>query len=111
KLLISPDLAPDNMKSRFRSLIHNLPTQAIEKVDVVIAPSRAAAARLIVARHTGDFVKRWSRTQQAKYIRTLVRSDNTIEEVAKDVQMTPGEIRNFLSTDKMMQLAHVAPIS
>ena len=91
KLLNSPDPAPDNMKGKFRSLIHNLPTEAIEKVEVVLAPSRAAA-HAIVARHTGDVVKRWSRTQQAKYIRTLVGGDQTIEDVADEVQMTPGEV-------------------
>jgi ParB-like chromosome segregation protein Spo0J len=111
KLLNSPDLAPDNMKSKFRSLIHNLPKQAIESAEVVVAPSRAAAARLIVARHTGEVVKRWSRAQQAKYIRTLVQAGQTIEEVAAEVQMAPGDIRNFLRTDTMIQLAHVTPVT
>lgn len=111
KLLNSPDMAPDHMKGKFRSLIHNLPKQAIEEAEVVLAPSRAAAAPLIVARHTGDVVKRWSRAQQAKYIRTLVQGDQTIEDVAKAVQMTPSEVRNFLRTDTMLQLAHVAPVS
>jgi hypothetical protein len=111
KLLESPDLAPDNMIGKFRSLIHNIAPQAIEKAEVVVAPSRAAAARLIVARHTGDVVKRWSPAQQAKYIRTLVKDDHTIEEVAAEVQMTPGEIRDFLRTDTMIQLAHIAVVT
>ncbi len=111
KLLDSPDLAPDKLISKFRSLNLNLSPQAIEKVEVVVAPTRGAAARLIVARHTGDVVKRWSRAQQAKYIRTLVKNDQTIEEVANEVQMTAGDIRNFLRTDTMIQLAHVAPIT
>lgn len=111
KLLDSPDLAPDRLIGKFRSLSHNIAPQAIERVEVVLAPSRAAAARLIVARHTGDVVKRWSRAQQAKYIRTLVKEDHTIEDVAIEVQMTPGDIRNFLRTDTMIQLAHVAPVT
>ncbi|MFL5330320.1 MAG: hypothetical protein ACJ8C4_15575 [Gemmataceae bacterium] len=111
KLLISPDLAPDAAIGKFRALTHNISQQAIEKVEVVLAPSRTAAARLIVARHTGDVVKRWSRAQQAKYIRTLVAGDQTIEQVAAEVQMTSGEIRNFLRTDTMIQLAQVSRIS
>lgn len=41
-------------------------------------------------------------------IRTLVQEDQTIEDVAAQIQMTPGEIRNFIRTDTMIQLAHVA---
>ena len=60
--------------------------------------------RSIVARHTGDAVKRWSPVQQARYIRTLVKPGHTIEEVADDIRLKAGEIRNFLKTDTMMQL-------
>ena len=108
KLLNSPELAPEKVRGKFRALTHNVSVQSIEKVEMVVVPSRAAAARLIVARHTGDVVKRWSRAQQAKYIRTLVQGDLTIEEVAAQIQLTPGDIRNFLKTDTMIQLAHVA---
>lgn len=111
KLLDSPDLAPDKMVSKFRTLSHGIAPQAIEKVEVVLAPSRAAAARLIVARHTGEVVKRWSRVQQAKYIRTLVNGEQTIEEVAAEVQMTPGDIQKFLRTDTMIHLAHIASVT
>jgi hypothetical protein len=93
KLLHSPDLAPENHVERFRNLSNKIDPHAIEKVEVVIAPSRAAAARLIVARHTGDSVKRWSPVQQARYIRTLVKPGHTIEEVAEDIKLTAGEIR------------------
>jgi len=111
KLLDSPDLAPDHMIAKFRALSHNIGPQAIEKAEVVLAPSRTAAARLIVARHTGDVVKRWSPAQQAKYIRTLVKEGQTIEDVAAEVRMTPGDIRDFLRTDTMIHLAHVASAS
>lgn len=111
KLLDSPDLAPDNRIAKFRSLSHNIAPQVIEKAEVVVVPSRTAAARLIVARHTGDVVKRWSRAQQAKYIRTLVKEGQTIEDVAPEVQMTPGEIKKFLCTDTMIRLAHVAAVT
>jgi len=48
--------------------------------------------------------------QQARYIRTLVKPGHTVEEVAEDIKLTAGEIRNFLRTDTMMQLAHVMPL-
>jgi hypothetical protein len=88
-----------------------LPAQAIEKAEVVVAPSRAAAASLIVARHTGNVVKPWLPAQQAKYIRTLVQEGQTIEEVAAQIQMPVAKIRDNLRTDTMIQLAHVAPVT
>ena len=48
--------------------------------------------------------------QQARYIRTLVKPGHTIEEVADDIRLKAGEIRNFLKTDTMMQLAHLMPL-
>jgi ParB-like chromosome segregation protein Spo0J len=57
KLLDSPDLAPDNLISKFRSLSLNIAPQAIERAEVVLAPSRGAAAGLIVARHTFKVAK------------------------------------------------------
>jgi hypothetical protein len=111
KLLHSPDLAPEAQIERFRSLSNKVDQKVIEKVEVVFAPSRSVAARLIVARHTGDAVKRWSPAQQAKYIRTLVKPGHTIEEVAEDIKLPVAEIRSFLRRDTMMRLAHLMPIA
>jgi hypothetical protein len=111
KLLQSPDLAPDKLIEKFRNLSNKIPQQAIQKVEIVIAPSRSAAARLIVARHAGDSLRRWSTAQQARFIRTLVEDGKlTIEEAAAEIQMSPGDIRNFLRTDTMIRLAYVMPL-
>jgi hypothetical protein len=110
KLLLGPDFAPPNWVEKFRNLSNKIDPHLIEKVEIVTAPSRAAAARVIVARHTGDAIRRWSPAQQARFIRTLVKGDVTIEDVAEDIKLTPGEIREFLRTDTMIQLAHVMPL-
>jgi hypothetical protein len=110
KLLHSPDLGPEPFVEKFRTLSNKIDPRSIEKVEVVFAPTRAAAARLIVARHTGDAVRRWSPAQQARYIRTLVKPGHTIEEVAEDIKLSVSEIRDFLRTDTMMQLAHIMPL-
>jgi hypothetical protein len=110
KLLHSPDVAPPNWVEKFRNLSNKLDPHLIEKVEIVTAPSRAAAARVIVARHTGEAIRRWSPAQQARFIRTLVKGDLTIEEVAEDIKLSPGEIREFLRTDTMFRLAHIMPL-
>jgi hypothetical protein len=110
KLLHSPDLAPPQYVERFRHLSNKIGPQAIQKVEVVLAPSRSAAARLIVARHAGDSLRRWSTAQQARFIRTLVDGNLTIEEAAQEIQMSPGDVRDYLRTDTMIRLALVMPL-
>ena len=56
KLLLNPELAPDNYQKRIRQ--HAAGNQhPIQKVQVVLAPSRNAAVPLIIARHNGEAVK------------------------------------------------------
>ena len=45
KLLHSPGLAPEVDVERFRNLSNKIDPRAIEKVEVVVSPSRTAAAR------------------------------------------------------------------
>ena len=105
KLIESPDLAPPTLVEKFRALRSKI--GPIQKAEIVTAPTRSAAARLIVARHAGDSLRRWLPAQQARFIRTLVDGNLTIEEAAQEIKMTPGEIRNFLRMDTMLRLAYV----
>jgi hypothetical protein len=111
KLLDSPDIAPNKDIERFRHLKNKIAPQLIEKVKVVFAPSREAAAPLIVARHTTNVVQPWTPAQQAKYIRTLVKPGHTIEDVAKEIGMTRGEILENIKTDTMIRVAQVMPLT
>lgn len=110
KLLESPDLAPDAKIKAFSVLKAQIPPQNVEKVDVVLAPSREAAAPLISDRHTGTAQRKWLRVQQAKFIRTQVGPGHTIDDVAKLLGMTRGEILESLRVDTMLQVASVMPL-
>lgn len=108
KLIESPDLAPANMVDKFRVLRSKI--GPIQKAEIVTAPTRSAAARLIVARHAGDSLRRWLPAQQARFIRTLVDGNMTIEEAAQEIKMSAGDIRNYLRMDTMLRLAYLMPL-
>ncbi len=105
RCLINPDAAPEAYKKKFRSLANDMDATTIEKVPVVFAPSRKAAAPLIAARHTITQVSKWSPIQQARYYRALVQSGLTIEEAAKAGRRTPSEVAAFLRSDLMYEVA------
>jgi hypothetical protein len=105
KLIDSPEKAPEAQVKKFRLLKERIPPQNIEKAKVSIAPSREAAAPVIVNRHTGNSLHRWQPGQQAKYIRTLVGPGYTIDDVAKSIGMSRSEIVKNLRTDTMLQVA------
>lgn len=105
KLLISQEAAPDASKRRFKELADNMDLFAIEKVPVVFAPSRKAAAPLIANRHTITQIQTWSPVQQARYFRSLVDAGTSVAEVARAVGFTQGHVAEFLRSDLMYQVA------
>lgn len=109
-LLDNPDLAPDGETRKFKSLRELISPQAIEKARVVIAPSREAAAPLILARHSGDAVRRWQRGQQAKYIRSLLPPGHTVKDLADRIGESEAEIVKSLRLDTMYHLAQTMPV-
>ena len=68
KLLLSPETAPEqSWERRFRALANRIDPNAVRKVKVIRAPSREAAAPVIMSRHTRSQVERWSPVMQAKF--------------------------------------------
>ncbi|MCC6553652.1 MAG: hypothetical protein IT372_11615 [Polyangiaceae bacterium] len=105
KLLLSPELAPDDQQKRFQLLKHRVDPKRIREVPVLFAPSREAAAPLIISRHTERAVKSWLPMQQAKYIRSLAAPDMAIEDLAKLLGMDRAALVDNLRTDAMYQIA------
>lgn len=105
KLLLSPDLAPEDRIKRFRLLQGKVSPDSLRQVRVIVAPSREAAAPLIVNRHTGTGVERWKPAQQARYFRTFTEGGMSIEDVAAHLGVKQGELRDNLRTDTMYRIA------
>lgn len=106
KLLINPELAPDEKAAKsFRMLSNKIALDAIDKVATIYAPSREAAAPLIMQKHTRQQVERWSTLMQASFYKSLAESGQSLEALAEEYGRPPSEIAGFLRTDTMYAIA------
>lgn len=105
KLLISPDGAPDKEVKKFRRLSEQFDTDTIKKIEILTAPSRAAAAPLIMGKHTKPEVQMWRPIMKAKFYSRLLDTGQTIDEIAREDGTTPSEVARFLQSYGMYQVA------
>lgn len=105
KLLLSPAFAPEEFQRKFQLLQSGASIDDFKKVKVLIAPSREAAAPLIIDRHTHTGVSRWERAQQAKYLRTLMKPGVSIDDVASKYGIPRSDLIDALKTDTMYKIA------
>lgn len=105
KLLISPALAPEKDRSRFKKLSLKANISQIRKIPVLIAPSRDAAAPLIQSRHTVEEIEKWSPVMRARFYADRVADGNSVEELAKEFLVPPGVIRGFIQDHLMYSIA------
>jgi hypothetical protein len=105
KLLLSPDLAPDEHIKKFRLLQGNVSPETIKKVRVCFAPSREAAPPLIINRHTRTGVERWKPAQQAKYLRSFAMAGMSMDDLATYLGVTRSELTDNFRTDTMYRIA------
>ena len=106
KLLISPEYAHSpQWERRFRALSNRISTAAIKKVKVIQAPSREAAAPIIMSRHTQKTVESWSPLMQAKFYRNLVEGGLAVDEIAEQYRIQPSRIAEALQRCMMYSVA------
>lgn len=105
KLLVNPDSAPQSYKKKFRGLSDRVDLSLIKKVRVVFAPSREAAAPMILAKHTSTQVKSWSPIMQAKFYKQLLDDGISVKELSAQYSITPSQIKSFLQVYVMYMVA------
>lgn len=106
KLLMSPETAPDkSWERRFRALANRIDPATVRKVKVIKAPSREAAAPVIMSKHTRNQVESWSPLMQAKFYRNLVERGLTVDDIALQYSLQVSEITDALQRDAMYTLA------
>lgn len=106
KLLLSPELAPQEWLTRFRTLARKNPSPAVQQVKVVVAPSRSDAAPLIMNRHTQTGIKRWEPIQQARYVHSLRTAGMTLDNLAATTGFTKGDLLAIFRTHTMYEIAN-----
>jgi hypothetical protein len=110
KCLVTPTFASDAHVPRFTALQPKVDLKALHYVIVVVAPSKAAAWPIIVSRHTASQIKSWKPAMQAKFYANLIKDGLTVEQLAADLGVSPGEIKKGLRTHYMYGLACSLPL-
>ncbi len=106
KLLMSPEMAPDaGWERRFRALSNRIDLNAVRKVKVIKAPTREAAAPVIMSKHTRSQVESWSPLMQAKFYRNLVDRGLTVDDIAEQYNLSASEITDALQRYMMYSIA------
>lgn len=105
KLLINPDLAPVTDQKKFRLLSERAPLTQLNKVKVLIAPSRSAAAPIIMGKHTRPQIEGWKPNMRAKFCKQLIDSGMTVHDIADEYAIAPSEISDLLQSHEMYSLA------
>lgn len=105
KLLVSPEAAPKEFESKFRSLSEKFDQNSLKAIPVLIAPSRGSTVPLVIARHTSTQIERWVPAMQANFYYNLLRQGMSIEDVAKEFNQTVGKIREALHAHHLYQMA------
>ena len=110
KLLQDPTLSPEAHLSRFKKLGASPTLDLPARVRVLLAPTRDAAAPLILRKHTREQVARWSPLQQARFYRRLLEAGESPEQIAGRSNVTAGDVRDFLRMDAMYEIAQAIEI-
>ncbi len=105
KLLIAPEAAPEDQISKFRSLSNRMDISKIKRAKVVIAPSREAAAPILMSRHTSTQIESWKPIMKAAFYYRLLQDGITIEDLSHEYNIAVAEIIKHLRMYKMYQIA------
>ena len=101
KLLITPDAAPDIWRAKFSSLSQNIPISLFDNVDVMVAPSRQAAAPIIMSRHTLNQIEKWNPVMQDKFYMNLIKQNLDPDDIAKEFNVKLSTIKDAVQRHTM----------
>jgi hypothetical protein len=105
KLLLSPDTAPTEVLRQVRAFAANFDANSIKTVRALFAPSREAAAPLIMQKHTRSQVEQWEPVMKARFYRKLADGGLSAADMAKRYGGTAGEVAEFLRLEAAYELA------
>jgi hypothetical protein len=105
KLLVAPELAPESLRARFKSISASIDPTELRKIPILIAPSREATIPLIIARHTATQIAKWQPAMQAHFYYTLVGQGMSIEDVATKFHLAAAQIKDALISHSLYTMA------
>lgn len=105
KVLISPEAAPEKHHKKFRALASVVSKDALDQIEVLIAPSRVDATPLILERHTRSHLQRWETAMQANFYQSLIEAGASSEDLQKWYGISHAELSDSLRMHAIYQVA------
>lgn len=94
KLLRNPSLAPKAHQTYFKRLAKKVDPNEINKLQVLVAPDRESALKMMVRKHTKPTVADWKPIMKAHFYVQPLEDGLTIKEAAESLGVTVGDIKD-----------------
>jgi hypothetical protein len=105
KLLLSPQLVPQEYRKAFPKITTSTEIERIAKVEADVAPDRRAAEPVLTLRHSESGIRKWKPVARMRRVRRLLDEGFTVEQIAAEYNATPGNIRKTIREYRLLQLA------
>ena len=92
QMLRDPSKAPAAKQRLFKKLSKDINTIDLEKVSVIIAPSRAILRKILYLKHADEAQKKWSRQQKHRFIADAIFDGKTINDIASELKETLSSV-------------------
>lgn len=111
KALLTPEIITSNEKNKFLRLNSVIEKSFIDKVKIIIAPSREDANPIVFKEHTDKTSMPWSRIMQAEFYRKQIEENHSIDEISSIYNKPKSEILSFLKLINMYDIACILEYS
>lgn len=105
KLLLSPQLVPQEFRKAFPKITTAPEIALIEKVDADVAPDRKTAEPILTLRHTESGIRKWKPVARMRRVRRLLDEGFTVDQIALEYNATVGGIRKTIREYRLLRLA------
>lgn len=92
QLLRDPSKSPVMKNRLFKKLSKEINLVEIEKIPVIIAPSRQVLRKILYLKHADEAQKKWSRQQKNRFIADAILCGKNIDEIAHELNEPVSEI-------------------
>lgn len=93
KLLRNPDLAPPRKKYSYVRLSEGIDVSQWNKIKMYIAPSKAEASPILIARHGSEMIAPWQRIMKMRFLAGDVLRGVSYEAIAGKYAVSVSEVK------------------
>jgi len=105
KALLTPEIVTGKEKNKFVKLHSIIEESFINKIKVIIAPSREDSNPIIFKEHTDKTSMPWSRIMQAEFYKKQLENNISLDVLSSQYNKPKSEIVSFLKLINMYEIA------